>query len=43
MMMLIITDSLSMELPEATQLTSTEASLFIAGVLRKKKKDQKAS
>lgn len=37
MVMLIITDSLSMELPEATQLTSMGASLFIAGELRKKK------
>lgn len=39
--MLIITDSLSMELPEATQLTSMGASLFIAGELRKKKKKKK--
>lgn len=38
MVMLIITDSLSTELPEATQLTSMGASLFIAGELRKKKK-----
>lgn len=33
--MLIITDRKPMESPEATQLTSTDASLFIAGELRK--------
>lgn len=39
--MLIITDRLSMESPEATQLTSTDASLFIAGELRKEKKTKR--
>lgn len=38
MVTLIITDRLPMELPEATQLTSTDASLFIAGELRKETK-----
>lgn len=41
MVMLIIPDRSPVELPEATQLTSTDAVLFIAGKLRKESKAER--